>query len=77
VRLNRGEGHGASLAERTSQNTARIVRTVVNVSICRTFLRSVLLLVIDRQGMDTDRSHKYRTLIDHVEMWWFAGIYAL
>ena len=33
MRLNRGEGHGASLAGRTSQNTARIARTVFNVSI--------------------------------------------
>jgi hypothetical protein len=29
---------------------------------------------IDRQGMVTDRSHKYRPLIDRVEMWWFAGL---
>ena len=49
------------------QNSARIARTVFNVAVCRTFLRSVLLWVIDpqrmvtdRHGMDTDRSHKYR-----------------
>ena len=44
------------------------------ISICRIFLRLVLLGVIDRHGMVTDRSHKYRPLIDRVEMRWFAGL---
>ena len=48
MRLNCGEGNGASLAGRTSRNTARITRTVRNVAFCRTLLRSVLLLVIAR-----------------------------
>jgi hypothetical protein len=43
MRLNSGEGNGASLAGRTSQSTARIARTIGVVLICRTFLRSVLL----------------------------------
>ena len=39
-------------------------------------MRSVLPWVIDLHGMVTDRSHKYRPLIDRVGMWWFAGISA-
>jgi hypothetical protein len=50
MRLNSVEGSGVSLARRTSQNIARIARTAVNVAICRTFSRAVLLLVIDRGG---------------------------
>ena len=42
------------------QNTARIARTAMIVVICRAFLRSVLLLVIARQWIITDRSRKYR-----------------
>jgi hypothetical protein len=37
MRLNRGEGNGVSLAGRTSQNTARIARIIVNMGFCRTF----------------------------------------
>jgi hypothetical protein len=59
---------------KTWQNTARIARTTVNVAICRTFLRSVLLWVIDRQGMVTDRSRKYRPLIDSLQMSRFAAL---
>jgi hypothetical protein len=59
---------------KTPQSIARIARTARNVVFCRTFSRAVLLLVIDRHGMDTDRSHKYRPLIDRIEMWWFTGI---
>jgi hypothetical protein len=54
---------------KTWQNTARIDRTVYNVAVCRTFLRSVLLWVIDPQRMDTDRPYLYRPLIDRVGMW--------
>jgi hypothetical protein len=61
---------------RPRKSTDRIARTARNVVFCRTFLRSVLLWVIDRHGMDTDRSHKDRPLIDRIEMWWFAGISA-
>ena len=74
MRLACGEGNGVRLGERTSQNTASIARTAMNVVICRTFLRSVLLWVIDRQGMVTDRSYKYRPLIDRVGIWRFAGV---
>jgi hypothetical protein len=56
------------------QNTVRIARTVGNVVICRTFLRSVLLWVIDRHGMDTDRHDRYRPRIDRLEMSRFAGL---
>jgi hypothetical protein len=76
MRLACGEGNGVRLGERTSQNTASIARTAMNVVICRTFLRSVLLWVIDRQGMVTDRSYKYRPLIDRVGIWRFASISA-
>jgi|SRR5215211_88487 hypothetical protein len=41
MRLNSGEGNGPSLAGRTSQSTARIDRTAMNVVICRTFWRSI------------------------------------
>ena len=51
------------------QSTDRIARTLINAPVCRTFVRSVLLWVIDPQRMDTDRSHKYRPLIDHIEIW--------
>jgi len=33
----------------TQQNTARIARTVVNLALCRTFSRAMLLLVIARE----------------------------
>jgi hypothetical protein len=36
-------------------------------------MRSVLLLVIDRQGMVTDRRLKYRLRIARMEMSRFAG----
>jgi hypothetical protein len=68
MRLTCVEGNGASLAGRTSQSTARIARTLINAPVCRTFLRSVLMWVIGRHGMITDRSHKYRPLTDRVEM---------
>jgi hypothetical protein len=47
---------------------------MINAPICRTFLRSVLLWVIDRQGMVTDRHDKYRPRIDRLEMSRFAGL---
>ena len=56
------------------QNSARIARTARNVVICRAYLRSVLLRVIDRHGMDTDRHIKYRPRIDRLEMSRFAGL---
>jgi hypothetical protein len=56
------------------QNTARIDRTVHNVALSRTFSRAVLLLVIDRHGVDTDRSRKYRPLTDRVRTYRFAGL---
>jgi hypothetical protein len=59
---NCGEGNGVSLARRTSQNTARIARTVGNLAISRAFSRTVSLLVIDRNRMGTDRPRKYRPL---------------
>ena len=62
------------IRQRIVQSTARIARTVVNVAICRIFLRLVLLWVIDRQGMVTDRHDKYRPRIDRLEMSRFAGL---
>jgi hypothetical protein len=68
MRLNYGEDNGVRLAGGTSQSAARIARTLINAPVCRTFLRSVLMWVIGRHGMITDRSHKYRPLTDRVEM---------
>jgi protein tyrosine phosphatase (PTP) superfamily phosphohydrolase (DUF442 family) len=56
------------------QDTARIARTAHSVAFCRTFLRSVLLWVIDRHGMDTDRHDKYRPRIDRLEVSRLAGL---
>jgi hypothetical protein len=56
------------------QNTDRIARTAMNVPVCRTFLRAVLLWVIDPQRMVTDRSRNYRPRIDCLEMSRFAGL---
>jgi hypothetical protein len=49
------------------QNTARIARTVLNVTVCRTFLRSVLSRVIDPQRMVTDRPNNHRPRIERQE----------
>ena len=49
MRLTRGQGNGVSLAGRPSQSIARIARVIAKGAVCRTFLRSVLLLVVDRQ----------------------------
>jgi len=49
MRLNCGEGNGASLPGRTSQSTARVTRIDMNVVICRTFVRSVLCPAIIRR----------------------------
>jgi hypothetical protein len=68
MRLNSGEGNGASLAGRTSQNTDRIARIIINMVICRTFGRPVLSRGIDRQWTITDRHDRYRPLIDRLEM---------
>ena len=56
------------------QNTARIARIVLNVSICRTFVRSVSSIVYRLPGTITDRPRKYRPLIDRVGMWRFAAL---
>jgi len=52
---------------KTPQSTDRIARSTPNVAICRTFSRVVLLLVVDRQWIITDRSRKYRPLSGHME----------
>jgi hypothetical protein len=50
------------------QSTARIDRTVRKVLISRYFVRAVLSWGIDRQGMVTDRSRKYRPLIKRLRI---------
>ena len=74
MRLNSGEGKGASLAGRTSRNTARIDRTARKVLISRYFLREVLSQGIDRQWIVTERHGKYRPRIARLGMWIFAGL---
>jgi hypothetical protein len=74
MRLNWGEDNSVRLAGRTSQDTARIDRTVGNTAISRDFSRAVLLLVIDRGGGFTDRHDKYRPRIARLEMSRFAGL---
>jgi hypothetical protein len=74
MRLASAEGKGVSLARRTSQRTDRIARTAHNVAVCRYFLRSVILWVIDPQRMVTDRHVKYRPRIDRLEISRFAGL---
>jgi hypothetical protein len=54
MRLNYGEDNGVSLARRTSQSSDRIV---LNVIVCRTFLRSVFT-VITRVGALSPASHR-------------------
>jgi hypothetical protein len=39
-------------------------------------VRAVMLLVIARRRKVIDRPHRYRPLIDRVEMWLFAGMSA-
>ena len=63
-----------ALPEEHRNSTDRIARTLINTLVCRTFLRSEFLWVIDRQGMVTDRHVKYRPLIDRPEMSRFAGL---
>jgi len=57
MRLNCGEGNDVCLAGRTSRNAARIARDIGNGAVCRAFLRSVLLWMIDPQRMITDRHY--------------------
>jgi hypothetical protein len=45
MRLNCGEGNGVRLAGRTSHDTARIARAIDNMTICRTFVRSVFTVI--------------------------------
>jgi hypothetical protein len=69
MRLNSGEGDGASLAGRTSRNTARTVRKVL---ISRYFLRALISQGIDRQWIVTERHGTYRPRIARLGMWSFA-----
>jgi hypothetical protein len=61
-------------AKDPQQSIAHIDRTARKVGICRTFLRSVFVWVIDPQRMDTDRHVKHRPRIDRLEMSRFAGL---
>ena len=58
-----GSESAVAYYHKTPQSTARIARTVGYALNCRSFLWSVLLSVIDRQGMVTDRRLKYRLRI--------------
>ena len=67
-------------AKGSSQSIARIDRTARKVLISRSFVRLVLLWVIDRQWTVTERHskyrppRKYRPRIDRLEMSRFAGL---
>ena len=52
----------------TRKDTDRTARIAVNIAICSTFSRLVLLWVIDRQRTVTDRCPKYRPRIDRLGM---------
>jgi hypothetical protein len=66
-------GQKDDLRSQRPTNTARIDRTARKVLISRSFMRSVLSIVYQPPGSITDRSRKYRLLIDRVGMWRFAG----
>ena len=68
MRLNCGEDNSVRLAGRTSQDIARTARGIGNAAVCRSFMRSVLSIVYRPPGTITDRSRKYRPLIDRLEM---------
>ncbi len=53
--LNCGEGNGVRLAGRTSRNTDRIARTVINALSYGLIVRSVLFLAIARGDGFIDR----------------------
>jgi hypothetical protein len=74
MRLNCGEGNGASLAGRTSRNTARTARIIDNMVICRTFWRSVFFITTTRGDGYIDRSRGYRPRIDRQRSREFAGL---
>jgi hypothetical protein len=65
MRLNCAEGNGASLARRTSQDTARIARNDRNVPISRDFVRAILL-----DGFCQPTTSSAREFIDHLSMMW-------
>lgn len=52
----------------------RIARTARKVLISRDFVRAVLLRGIDRQWTVTERHRKYRSRIDCLGIWRFAGL---
>jgi len=60
--------------EHSAKNTARIARTIDNVSICSDFVRAVFLPDIDGQWAVTDRHDKYLPRIDRQISPRFAGL---
>jgi hypothetical protein len=65
------------LRHKTQQNTARIDRIIVNVAICRTFLRSVLTVIITRVGGSIVRISQIATAGPTSEIGGFAGLLEL
>jgi hypothetical protein len=65
------------LRHKTQQNTARIARIIVNVAICRTFLRSVLTVIITRVGGSIARISQIATAGPTSEIGGFAGFLGL
>jgi hypothetical protein len=56
------------------QNTDRIARITVNVAICRTFLRSVAVIVPPADERVTDSRLKYRPQTDRMGIGGLAGL---
>jgi hypothetical protein len=56
------------------QSSDRIARIILNVTVCRVFLRSILSIVYRPPGIITDCHVKYRVRIDRLEMCHFAGL---
>ena len=64
-------------SRKTWQSTARIARTVLNVAVCRTFMRSVLTVIITRVGGSIARISQIATACLTSEIGGFAGFLTL
>jgi hypothetical protein len=72
-----GGGQEDDLLSQRSQNTDRIARIIINVVICRTFLRSVLTVTITPVGGSIARISQIATAAPTSEIGGFAGLLGL